>query len=196
MSEFFIIEKKEVDFQQFATYWSAQYNYNKPLEWALDNLSFSTALLSPGDIKSLFLPKDEPEAGFFRLPKLTAPLDMMKGVDTLNKLKKNYDQKLFEKEFGHLSSIAQILLLQYINPASFPMFDKHIYRGFAYLTTQRILELEDLSKTDQFDAYIAYKSFIMAHVSDNLPLKKADKAIWAFGKFLDAEHAKYFLSRD
>lgn len=180
----FIIEKKEVNFETFATFWSEKYNYSKPIEWALDNLNFGMGLMSPSDIKSLFTTKDSEENPLF---KFKSPLELIKGIDTFRKLQKHYDEALFQKEFGHLSIVGQIVLLQMLNPTSFPMFDAHIYRGFSFLKSGKIAELEDLTKPEQFEAYLAYKSFLMVNISETLSLKKADKAVWAFGKYLESE---------
>ena len=180
----FIIEKKEVDFDTFAAFWSEKYNYAKPIEWALDNLNFGMGLMVPSDIKSLFTAKESEENSLF---KFKSPMELLKGIDTFRKLQKQYDEALFQNAYGHLSIVGQIVLLQMLNPTNFPMFDAHIYRGYAFLKTGKVAELEDLTKTEQFEAYLNYKSFLMGHVSDNLSLKKADKAVWAFGKYLESE---------
>lgn len=189
----FIIEKKTVDFETFVAFWSEKYNYSKPIEWALDNLNFGMGLMTPTDIKSLFTAKDSEENPLF---KFKSPLELIKGIDIFRKLQKQYDENLFQKEFGHLSIVGQIVLLQMLNPTNFPMFDAHIYRGYTFLKSGKIAELEDLNKPQQFEAYLNYKSFLMGNISETLSLKKADKAVWAFGKYLENGQMSFFVGRD
>lgn len=188
---FFILQKQETDFAHFVEFWANFYNQAKPKEWAFDALDISKAFLTPSDIKSLFVSKEESIGGFFSFQKMN---ELIKGVDALNKLRKQFDEELFKKEFGHLPIAGQIALLHLINPFIFPMFDQHIYRGYQYLKQQKLMELEDLPKTEQFNAYIEYKSYILGLETERIVLRKIDKAVWAFGKFLGNEQVQKLVN--
>ncbi|MFN0200526.1 MAG: hypothetical protein ACKVTZ_03350 [Bacteroidia bacterium] len=186
---YYILQKVSADFAQFVDFWAAQYNSNKPLEWAFDSLDISKAILTPSDIKALFVSKEESIGGFFSFQKMG---ELIKGIDTMNQLKKNFEEELFKKEFGHLPIAGQIALLHLINPTMFPMFDQHIYRGYQFLKQNKLMDLEDLPKSEQFNAYIEYKAYILGLVTESIVLKKIDKAMWAYGKFLGNEAMRKF----
>lgn len=190
MDKFFIIRKQEADFESFVEFWSQQYNNTKPLEWAFDTFQLSKAIFTPQDLKQIFTSKEDTGTGFFSFAKVN---ELVKGIDTINKLKKTFEEELFKAEFGHLPIAGQIALLHIINPLNFPMFDPHIYRAHQFLKQGKIAELEDISKAEQFNAYIDYKSYIFALAGEKIVLRKIDKAMWAFGKFLNQESAKQFI---
>src|ERR1700690_2761032 len=53
--------------------------------------------------------------------------------ELINELKKEFDQKKFEKTFGKMSAVWQIFLLHILQPYDCPMFDKHVYRAFRFI---------------------------------------------------------------
>jgi hypothetical protein len=185
MENGFILQKQPATFEVFVEHWAKHFNAYKPTEWLAEGLMFGKGLLSPSDIKSLFSGKEETES--FSLFTLKSVSDVVKGYEVVRKLQKQFDEELFQREFGHLSVVGQIVLLQTIQPGKFPLFDAHIFRGYMYMKLQQIQELEDLSKTEQFNAYLEYKTFAFAKLNDKMALRKIDKAFWAFGKFLENE---------
>lgn len=191
MENYIIFEKKNADFVTFVNYWSEHFNFDRPLDWAIENVQFGKALLTPSDIKQLFSNKDISENNSFWVKK-SIP-ELLKDWDTIRKLQKQFDETVFQNEFGNLSVVGQIVLLQVIQPGNFPLFDTHIFRGFSYLKKNKVLELNDLTKQEQFNAYLAYKTFVFAQKDENFTIRKIDKAIWAFGKYLENPNFKWFM---
>ncbi len=66
----------------------------------------------------------------------------------------------------------------------FPIYDQHVHRAMVYVQTGKI---EELPETDapKIDSYLeAYLPFYDEHFKEIDVPRRADQALWAFGKFM------------
>ena len=106
--------------------------------------------------------------------------------ELINELKKKFDQKKFEKNFGKMSAVWQIFLLHILQPYDCPMFDKHVYRAFRFLQN---LKKEPLPSHQSERLKIfneQYRPFFLelCKLANGSDVFDIDKALWTFGKMI------------
>jgi hypothetical protein len=83
-------------------------------------------------------------------------------------------------------TIWRIFWLHLQHPLRFPIFDQHVFRAMIYLKGQpeRKLAGRESSKVDCYiDEYLPFAASFNV-----LPLRKLDRALWAFGRFLSLRY--------
>ncbi|MGF7217454.1 hypothetical protein GGR92_003628 [Spirosoma lacussanchae] len=120
-----------------------------------------------------------------RAKQLRVEQDIVSKEQLLHQLRKDFSLTTFEEHFSDLSAIWQAFLLHILQPATFPIFDQHVYRAYRYLTTGRPCELP-FGKANRMrlyhESYLPFFNQIVAATTDNS--QTTDQALWAFGKFI------------
>lgn len=109
-------------------------------------------------------------------------------VPLINQCKTNgIAEESFAKAFGSLPAIWNIYLRHIIQPATYPIFDQHVYRASCFLQTGAPANLPTNQRKKEEAYHQAYRPFFQhwsQHLSQPGAKKELDKALWAFGKFL------------
>jgi hypothetical protein len=80
-------------------------------------------------------------------------------------------------------AIWNIFYLHCLDPASWPIFDQHVFRAMKYIQTGSIVEIGNTNKEKKYSAYqIEYMPFIAGLTE--FPQRTLDKALFSFGQFL------------
>jgi hypothetical protein len=79
-------------------------------------------------------------------------------------------------------AIWRIFWLHCHSPASYPIFDQHVYRAMKYIQLDQVLEIPNLNRLKVISYIDEYLPF---HASFNCENKKRlDEALWSFGKYI------------
>ena len=176
---------------EFINSWHKGYNYS--------NMEFYTDIISkeqidPSELQRLFKWKN----GMPLSSKKTDSFEtkILNKIDTINDLKKQWDEQVFKDKFDGISTVWQIFLLHIIRPDYYPIFDKHVYRACKYIKEQipdAKLPLYDRTKLDIYwKEYLPFYLECKEQMDDRFTSKNLDDALWTFGKFL-SEYPKLVL---
>jgi hypothetical protein len=166
--------------KEFVQFWSSFYDYKK------ENLYEGNILrnqFTAKNIHELFEWKNNmPLSG----KKQGTVSKIKRKIKIVNGLKKEFDEALFKSHFGKISLIWRIFLKHIIAPKRFPLYDQHIHRAYFYLQTGKVAN-QKLSIGERLKFYEGkYIDFFETLCSKGRikNRKKADDALWSFGKFL------------
>jgi hypothetical protein len=85
--------------------------------------------------------------------------------------------------FGEGGAIWRIFWLHCWRPLRFPIYDQHVHRAMRFIQAG-VREEIPAKDVDKINAYIG--QYIPFHARfDGLPHRDVDKALWAFGKFIN-----------
>lgn len=172
-----------VDLGEFVSFWRRFYDY--PLEHLYAE-RISKGEFTREDMVKLFEWKNGMKLSEKKKAVITK---IQERLIVVNQLKKDFSFEVFNNSFGDLPSIWKIYLLHTIRPQSYPIFDQHVCRAWAFLTQGTIKEIPTKnSEKDKsyFDGYLLF--FNKAAEFPDLPKKSLDEALWAFGKYLKREY--------
>ncbi|QDU92646.1 DNA glycosylase family protein [Lignipirellula cremea] len=96
-------------------------------------------------------------------------------------------QKFLNRPGG---AIWRIFWLHLQHPEHFPIYDQHVHRAMAYLQGWPRLEIPRQNPA-KVRAYLENYRAFFASFKDGNP-RRADRALWSFGKFLRTEYAHVF----
>jgi hypothetical protein len=107
----------------------------------------------------------------------------------------------FLAQFPTGGSIYRIFWLHCCYPNRFPIYDQHVYRTMTYLKTGSADELEGSSPERKMDTYLgeylpfhatfSSLNFRFEPTRDGVKGRRADRALWWFGKCLKTAKPKY-----
>lgn len=171
------------DCRNFIEFWSSLYDYSHEALYKLtEKEQFTLA-----DVQSLYEWKNGSRLSQAKQEALNKITDKL---TTINELKIHFNLDEFNTEFEHVSAIWKIFLLHIIAPTQYPIFDQHVARSYYYIVENRCREIP-LKKQDREKLYREkYLVFFEGIVQQDLPHKKVDEALWAFGKFLKTNYGK------
>jgi len=162
----------------FVSFWKSQYEYpNMP--WYNDNINVPE--WSYRNLYDLFCWKNgmnlstKKQGSFHRISA---------HLDTINQLRRGFDEGTFTTHFGWLTPVWKIFLRHVIQPEEAPIFDQHVYRAYRYIHRQEKEEkaakrIEELYFREYVPFFWTMKETCARHTA-----KEVDDALWAFGKFL------------
>jgi hypothetical protein len=82
-----------------------------------------------------------------------------------------------------------IFVLHCIYPEVYPLYDQHVYRAFRHIVTNGE-EFTQLAPSNWIE-YMKYRNFFVQLVTNtSLAFWEVDRALWAFGKYLNQVHKK------
>ena len=174
--------QSQISVDDFVDFWAAQYNY--PFDnLYLDNINRNQFELI--HIQQLYEWKNGMTLSSLKGRSLEKQI--LNNIDIVNGLKVKFDNQIFIKEFGDVSTIWQIFLKHIIMPSNYPIFDMHVYRSFKYFELRE--KDARLPYSDDRRLQIYEKEYCPFYSGlENLCIKntskKLDEALWAFGKFL------------
>lgn len=175
---------------EFISFWQPLYTYS-----VVDYLyteSITKGAFTAEDIRHLFEWKNGMKVNG-HLQKEKAITHVASNVEVVNSLKASFDEVLFKKNFGKMSAIWQIFLLHIIDPAQYPIFDQHVYRGFVFLKEKDVKDIPTQS-VQKFALYEDYREFFKEKFAKIMSTgRDIDQALWAFGKFLKTNYARKAL---
>lgn len=87
----------------------------------------------------------------------------------------------FSRKFFRSGVVYSVFLIHICKPEEYPIFDQHVYRAFHFIKNRKIVK-----EPRSFQNYLDYRDFILRiHRKHSLNLRDIDKALMAFGKFLE-----------
>lgn len=122
--------------------------------------------------------------------------NITKKIHIINKLKIDFSLNIFNNEFVVISSIWKIYLLHLISPNNYPMLDQHVYRAYYFLTENRREEIPTINQKKEDFYFNRYIPFFNDLALNDLPRKKIDESLWAFGKFLKTKYGNRIVPTD
>jgi hypothetical protein len=91
--------------------------------------------------------------------------------------------------FADGGAIWRIFWLHCWQPSRFPIYDQHVHRAMRFIQSGVIEEIP-AKDPDKISAYI--EQYMPFHARfDGLPHRDVDKALWAFGKFINENNFPY-----
>lgn len=184
-----------VSLREFVEFWSRAYDPTNEHFYS-DHVRKSE--FSEDDVVQLFVWKNGTVLSRAKMESLTNKI--ISKLDVINALKRSFDENTFEQHFASLTAIWKSFLQHTIAPNRFPIYDQHVFRAYHFLTTGVITEMEDhleaipISKLElvKYAFYLnRYVPFAQQLSQDgDLPLKKIDEALMAFGQFLKSKYAQ------
>lgn len=88
----------------------------------------------------------------------------------------NFSRRIFKS-----GVVYPVFLIHVCKPEDYPIFDQHVFRAFIFLITGKITD-----KPKEIKDYLNYRKFVFKiHKQHNINLRDIDKALMAFGQFLD-----------
>ncbi len=84
-------------------------------------------------------------------------------------------------------------LLHLQHPERFPIYDQHVHRAMAFLQGQERLEISLHGPTKARSYLESYLPFFAG--LEGFGRRKVDRALWAFGKFVNSEACRKLLSQ-
>lgn len=196
MTSYPILGLKPASLNEFVSFWSSI--YGAPSVELLYNDCIHKKQFSEDDVVQLYVWKNGTVLSGPKKESLEK--NILFKISVINELKKNYNEETFQANFKDVSTIWKIFLKHIISPEQFPIFDQHVFRSCWYLTTGEIKEIEDvltdaipnsLKEWAKEDIYTTkYLPFIRQFSEGDVPLKKIDEALMAFGRFLKNDFSK------
>jgi len=180
MSTYTTLKNSNTSPREFVEFWSSLYDYKKEKMY---ELNIYKKRFSPSNIQVLFEWKNNM---ILSSAKKISVGKIKKNLNTVNELKRNFDQSIFDKKFRSMSIVWKIFLLHIINPEKFPLYDQHIHRAYLFINNglaivPKMTTGEKMSfYTDHYCPFFD-KFCINSSVQKR---KKADDALWSLGKFL------------
>lgn len=170
----------------FIEFWSQYYNYAKIEHFYDDTIQLTS--FSNDDIKRLFEWKNGMKLNG-HIPKEASVNNVLSKLDIVNHLKTEFDLTEFNSNFNGMAAIWKLFLLHIIRPSEYPIFDQHVYRAHYFIVNKEIKEIKESNKFKEeyyFSTYVPYYHSLSSQEAD---LRKIDKALWSFGKFLKSHYA-------
>ena len=175
----------------FIDFWSEYYNYAKIEHFYDDTIQLST--FSADDIKMLFEWKNGMKLNG-HVPKEASVNKVLSKLDIVNQLKSKFDITTFNSNFNGMSAIWKLFLLHIIRPCQYPIFDQHVYRAHFFIVNKEIKEIKESNKYKEEYYFKTYMPYYHSLTSLEPDLRKIDKALWSFGKFLKTHYATKLMS--
>lgn len=184
-----ILQNEQSSLPQFINFWSKFYDYpNEELYARIDQPQ-----LTETDIASLYEWKNGMSLSGAK--QLSLNKKIIGKIDTINQIKKSpkIDLAAFSHEFGNLSFVWRIFLLHIIKPQKYPIYDQNIHRCFNYIHSREHRKITNtISEKSKEQFYFEdYLPFI--ETLNGIPLRKIDRAFFAFGQFLSAKSFQRIL---
>ena len=165
----------------FVKCWSSMHNYPGYEEY---KFIITKPEISKKDLRKLFTWKNGIDLNTKKENSFLSRV--LQHHELINELKKEFDQKKFEKTFEKMSAVWQIFLLHIIQPYQCPMFDKHVYRAFRYVQNldEKRLPASQSERLKIF--HEEYRPFFidMVSLANEFDQFDIDKALWTFGKMI------------
>lgn len=173
-----LIAENECGANEFVDFWFARYFYESE---DLYTENISKAAFSCDDLKSLFSWKNGMHLSGNKNNALESKV--LRKLAKVNELKLDFSIGDFEEVFSSLSTIWKVFLLHCIQPDTYPIFDRHVYRAMQYIENGTIIEVSksDAKKYRQYlDSYLDFFTRVLEQ--SNRDAIKVDRALWLFGK--------------
>lgn len=88
----------------------------------------------------------------------------------------NFSRKIFQT-----GVVYPVFLIHICKPNKYPIFDQNVFRAFIFITKKKIVDLPKNIRD-----YLNYRKFVFEiHKKHKISFRDIDKALMAFGQFLD-----------
>jgi hypothetical protein len=165
----------------FVKCWSSLYNYP---DYELYKSTVTKPEISKKDLRKLFTWKNGMALSSKKENSFLS--QVLQHEELVNELKKEFNQKKFEKTFGKMSAVWQIFLLHIIQPYEYPIFDRYVYRAYRFIQNLDEQRLPS-SQSERLKLFHEeYSPFFndMVRLADEFDQFDIDKALWTFGKVI------------
>lgn len=178
----FILDFKETNVGQFKTFWAARYSDTH------ENLyeEYIEKTRTEKTIMQLYNWKNGGNLAALKRESVKRNYKPYRGV-WKDRIDLPSDEELI-KEISKDSAIWRIFWLHCQNPCEFPIYDQHVHRAMMFIEGNRSnLEISSSEKTKAETYFHQFLPFFKRHFkkpSDWRKMREADKALFAFGKFI------------
>lgn len=168
--EFPVYDRRIASKSEFLRFWSSAYRYKDENVYE-DNIGKE---LTPDRIETLFrwkngMPLSETKAA-------SIEQNFIQRSEELDAFRQACEPRAFLDHFDKGGAVWRIFWLHCFSPERFPIFDQHVNRAMTYLQGRT---LQKITASEYIRAYLPfYEGFTEGD------RREADKALWAFGKFL------------
>ncbi|MBU9723825.1 MULTISPECIES: hypothetical protein [Bacillaceae] len=189
--------------EEFINEWAQFYQYNTKHEYdtAFYEAAIQKVKYDEGDITKLFLWKNGTPFSEAKKAYVSSIEDKFK---TINAYKvRGFTMEELNTTFPDLSDgIWKIFLLHIIDPLKYPIFDQHVYRAYMYIKHQQQKELpysRNQIMNIYLEEYVPYINDLFKTETSTLKthqkLRKLDRALFAFGRFLKSSYGSIFYNQ-
>lgn len=172
--EFPTYNRRSVSKDEFLRFWSLTYRYSADYLYD-DNIGRP---LTPDRIRALFRWKNGTVLSDDKMASVEENFILRR--KKLKAFKPNFTAEAFLDIFDQGGETWRIFWLHCFSPSRFPIFDQHVNRAMTYLQDGVPQEIAASGRVEQYVA--AYIPFYEEFAGSDR--RQADKALWAFGKFL------------
>ena len=124
--------------------------------------------------------------------------------DNIDNIRKNIPSKLQDsepkvliemKEKSGFGFIWGLFILHSLYPKIYPLYDQHVYRAYKYILNSNVV-LPNIA-SNSWSEYYKYTIFFNELVSKkNCSPIKADRALWAYGKYLKTKYSSKLMKKN
>jgi len=171
-----VFNRAATDPSTFVDYWSSVYSYR--LEHLYEE-NIGTEL-TVARLKELFKWKNGLELSGRKGESVRR--NCLLRLDELKALPSRTSADGFLEKFANGGAIWRIFFLHCWAPKRFPIFDQHVYRAMRFIQSEVVEEIPNNNRAKvgiYLDQYLAFFQPFGA-----VDLRLADRALWAFGKFI------------
>lgn len=175
--------KTKLDWRQFVDFWSQFYNEHDRYPDKVYYDPYIKDLSQDNFLDKLWLWKMQVH---YHNKRNKRALKLIKeNIETIRNFRSSnptfnilYD---FSKKIFKSGVVYSVFLIHICKPQQYPIFDQHVFRSFIFLTTGKIIKMPKNIKD-----YLRYKKFVLKiYKRYKINLRDIDKALMAFGQFLD-----------
>lgn len=181
---------KKLNWKQFIDFWKQHYNprHYPDEEYYLPYIKPNGAL-NKKDLKKLFEWKNGMPLSENKKKVLNSAINSLDKINNFRKLKR-ISVRETKKIFDFVSKIVKsgivwrIFLLHLIKPRELPMIDRFTFTAIRFLRTWKIIKFQ--GKYQNLKEYLKFReNFNKITKKSELNYREVDKALMAFGKFLN-----------
>lgn len=183
--------QRAASLRDFVTFWEQTY-YDKNEVLYVQNINRAQSMDN-------FLKLFQWKMGdvYFKTPKMLQSVkeNFIKQIEKARRFPPDVPAKDFLEEFPKGGAIYSIFWLHCWYPERFPIYDQHVHRAMTFIRDGKLEELDqDREKTikSYLEEYLPFygpfgaasKDLPFDEQKDGVRGRKADRALWAFGKYL------------
>lgn len=179
----YIYQAVEANLVQFIEFWSQRYEYARE-DLYNNNIGLE---LTEQRITDLYLWKNGTPLS--ERKRNSVAVNFSARRHELEKFQSTFNVREFLNHFEHGGAIWRIFWLHCHRPNQYPIYDQHVHRAMAIIQTG---EREEIPQYDprKIETYIErYIPFYGQFLTDSIEMRAVDKALWAFGKFINENNS-------
>jgi hypothetical protein len=169
---------------QFINYWAKWYDVSEDLPYE-DRIGKEQ--FEEDDIQELYEWKNQSDLS--RAKQKSLEEKILKKIDCVNSLKRNFSMDQFKKEFGNVSAVWKIFLLHIIQPEIYPIYDQNVHRAYCFIHGEKYGDISETISDKRKESFYfnEYLPFINSY-KEQSDLRTIDRGLFGLGQFLKQMH--------